>query len=140
MSQRNEHIHSLTQDFIPLVLRHELNGPAVVQTVRKLDEHDSDIIIEGQQNALEILCLETLGLYVGHLGAVFIVEHGLDLRQAVHQGCHLVSEQGADIIHGIFRILHHVVEQGSSHGFVSETDFLYHYLCNLNGMENIRLT
>ena len=54
MCERNEDKHGLVQDLVSLVFRHELYSTAVVQSVRKLDEYDSDIIIEGEKDPLEI--------------------------------------------------------------------------------------
>ena len=122
------------------MLRHELYSPAIVQTVRQFDEHDPHIVVEREQNTFEILGLKTLGLYVGHLGSVLIVEHGLDFGQTVHQGCNLGSEQGTYVIHGVFSVFHHVVQQGGSHGFVTETDFLNYNLGYGYRMEYIWFT
>ena len=74
MGERDEQIHGLGKYLISLVLGHILDGAAVVQTVRKLDEHHPGIIAEGQHDTLEILCLK----------AFVAAEHGFDLGQSVN--------------------------------------------------------
>ena len=115
MGKRDEDIHSLAEDFVPFVLRHEFYGPAVVQAVRKFDEHHSDIIVQSEKDTFEILCLKALGLNVRHFCTVLVVEHRLDFGKTVHQGSNLVAEQGTDIVNRIFRIFYNIVEQGGSH-------------------------
>jgi hypothetical protein len=58
--------------------------------VCKLDQDDTRVIVEREEDTLEILCLETLGGKV----LVLIVQDGLDLREAVHETGDLIAENG----------------------------------------------
>ena len=136
VGQRNEDVHGLGKYLVPLVLGHELYGAAVVQTVRELYQDHPDVVIEGQQDALEVLGLEALGAGRGSF-PVLVVQHGLDLGESVHERGYFVAEQAPDVVHRVAGVLHHVVEQGGADGLVAQADFAHHYLGDLYGVQDI---
>ena len=73
VGEGNEDEHSLSENLVPLVLRHIFYGAAIVQTVGQLYQDHTHVIIECQENTLEIFRLNALDL-----GLVFIVENRLD--------------------------------------------------------------
>ena len=81
----------------------------------------TDVVIEGQKDALEVFGLHTL-----LLGFVFVVKDGLDLGETLHESCHLVSEETAKIVHRIVGILHDIMEKSGHNRLVPETDIAYH--------------
>ena len=58
MRQRNEQIHGFAEYLVALVFRHELYGPDIVEAVGEFDKHYADIVVEGDEDAPEILGLE----------------------------------------------------------------------------------
>ena len=129
MRQRNEDEHGLGQNLVPLVLRHVLDGAAVVQAVGQLDEHHPHVVVEGKEDALEILCL--------HAGRV---QHVLDFGEPVHQQGNPVSETLPDVLDGVIRVFHHVVQEGGRDGLVAQADIVHHNLRHGNGMQHIRFS
>ena len=129
MRQRNEDEHGLGQNLVPLVLRHVLDGAAVVQAVGQFDEHHPHVVVEGKQDALEILRL--------HAGRV---QHVLDFGEPVHQQGNPVSETLPDVLYGIIRVFHHVVQEGGRNGLVAQADIVHHNLRHGNGMQHIRFS
>ena len=134
MGERNEDEHCLTEDLVPLVLWHELDRTAVVQTVSKLDQDYTHIVIEREEDSLEILCLHAF-----LCGLVFIVEHGLDLSKTFHDGCDLISEQAAQILYSVVGVFYHIVKEGGDDRLVSQSYVADHYLCDSNRMKYIWL-
>ena len=121
MGQRDEDEHRLGEDLVALVLGHVFDGAAVVEPVRELDQHDAHVVVEREQDALEVLRLEALG--AGRFAlAVFVVQHGLDLGQAVHEGGDLVAEQVADVFDRVGGVLHDVVQEGGADGLAAQAD------------------
>ena len=138
MGQGNEDVHGLGEYFVALVLRHELYGAAVVKPVGELDQHDAYVVVEREQNALEVLRLETFGADRGTL-PVLVVEHRLDLRETVDQGGYLVAEQAAYVVHRVACVLHDIVQQRGADGLVAEADFAHDNLGHFDRMEDVRL-
>ena len=136
--QRDEDEHGLGEDLVPLVLGHVFDGAAVVQPVRELDQHDADVVVEGQQDALEVLRLEALR--AGRLTlAVLVVQHGLDLGEAVHQGRDLVPEEVADVLDRVGGVFDDVVQQGGADGLAAQADLRDDNLGDGDGVEHVRL-
>ena len=92
MGKRDEYKHRLAQNLVPLVLRHELDGAAVVQTVGEFDENNAHVVVECEEYALEIL-----GLYALGLGLILIVEHSLDFRESFYKRGYFVAEEVSDV-------------------------------------------
>ena len=134
VGQRDENEHCLAQNLVPLVFGHIFYGPAVVQAVCELYQHDAHVVIDSQQYALEVL-----GLYALAPGLVLLVQHGLYLRQALDQGRDLVAEEVAYVLHSIVRILDDVMKKGGRNRLVAETDLADDYHRNRNRMYYIRL-
>ncbi len=137
--QRNKDEHSLGEDLVPLVLRHMLNGAAVVQAVGQLDEHHAHVVIEGEEDALEVFGLKTLLGNVRSVGLLLGIQHVLDLGKAVYQRGNLVSKVVPDVFHGIVRVFHHIVQKGGRDGLVAQANVVYHNLGHGNGVQHIRL-
>ena len=139
MGQGNEKEHSLGENLVPLVLRHEFYGSAVVQAVGKLDEHHPHIVVEGEKDSLEVLCLKAFSRDSCTF-AVFVVQHGLDFGETVHQRSYLVTEQVAYVVHGVGSVLDHVVQQGRADGLASEADFRHDDFRHRNRVKYIGLS
>ena len=137
--QGDEDEHRLAEDLVPLVFGHELYGAAVVQTVRELDEHYAHVVVEGQEDALEVLRLEGIGAGILVVLLVLVVEHGLDLGEAVHERGYLVPEQVAYLVYGVVGVLHDVVEYGGADGLAAEAYALHHDARDGYRMQHIRL-
>ena len=135
VGERNEYEHCLAEDLISLVLRHELDGPDIVETVCELDEHDAHVVIEREENALEVLGLHAL-LYC----LVLIVKHCLDLCQTFHESGNLVAEKTSEVIYCIVGVFHHIMQKGSDDGLVSQSDIAYHDLCYRYRVEDVWFT
>ena len=60
VGQRDENEHGFREDLVTLVLRHVLYGAAIVQAVGQFNEDHTHVIVEGEEDALEILGLEAL--------------------------------------------------------------------------------
>ena len=140
VGQRDKDEHGLRKDLVPLVLRHVLYGAAVVQAVCQLDEDHPHVIVQGEQDALEILGLEALLGNVRPAGLLLRIQDILDFGKAVHQRGNLVSEVLPDILHGIIRVFHHIVQQGGRYGLVAQADVVHHNLGHGDGMQHIRLS
>ena len=138
MRQGDEDEHRLGEDLVALVFGHELDGPAVVEPVGELDQHHAHVVVERQQDALEVLGLEALR--GGFALAVLVVEHGLDLGQAVHQGGDLVAEQVADVLDGVGGVLHDVMQEGGADGLAAEADLRHDDVRHGERVEHIGLT
>ena len=110
-----------------------------MQTVGQFDQDHARVVVQGQQDTLEILGLETPGSEVALLVLVFVVQDVLDLGQAVHQRGDLVAEAFPKVFHRIIRILHHIVQKGGGDGLVSESDIVHDDLRHGDGMEHVRL-
>ena len=95
--------------------------------------------IEKNQDALEILRLQALGILLRLTVLVLVVQHRLDLRQAVHQRSDLFAAEPLDVRYSILRILDDVVQERRRNRFVSETDIADDNLRHGNGMQDIRL-
>ena len=135
VGQRYEYIHGLTQDLIPLVLWHIFDCTAIVQSVGKLDENDSDIIIQCKKDTLEVLGLHTL-----LLGLVLIVKHCLDLCQAIDKGCNLLSEKALEIINRVIGIFNDIMKKSCNNRLVTKSDIAHYNLGDSYRMQNIRFT
>ena len=140
VGEGNEDEHRFGKDLVPLVLRHEFDGPAVVEPVGQFYEDDTHIIVESEEDTLEILGLEALGVECIVLVLVFIVENGLDLGKSVHQGCYLVSEKVPDVFGRVIRIFDDIMEECCGNGFVSEADFIHNYPCDSDRVYDIWFT
>ena len=114
VGKRNEYEHGLAENLVSLVLRHELNGPAVMQTVCKLDQNHPYVIIECQEDTLEVF-----GLHALLLGFVFIVEYGLDLCKTFHECRHFVTEELSEVVDCVVSIFDHVMQQCGYDRFVT---------------------
>jgi len=135
VGKRNEHEHCLAEDLVPLVLRHELDGTAVMQTVGKLYEHDPHVVVECEEDPLEVLCLHAF-----LLGLIFVVENRLDLCETFHQCGHLVAEKAPEVIDGVRGVFHHIMKKSSYNRFVAESDAADNDLRYSDRMQYIRLT
>ena len=62
-----------------------------MESVGQLDEDDTDIVIEGKEDTLEILGLDAL--CSGSAAFFLIFKHILDFGQAVDKGGNLVPEK-----------------------------------------------
>ena len=138
--QGDEDEHGFAQDLVPLVLRHMLDGTAVMQAVGQFDEDHANVIVQGEKDALEILGLQALLGNVRAVGLLLIVQHVLDLGETVHEGGDLVAETFADVFHGIIRVFHHIVQQRGSNGLVSQADIVHHDARHGNGVQHIGLS
>ena len=134
MGKRNEYEHGLAEDLVPFMFGHEFDCPAVVQAVRQLDQHDSDIVIQGKQDAFEIFCLHTL-LHC----LILIVKHCLDLSQSIHKSSDFVSEKFAEVIDSIVGIFDDIMEKGGYNGLVAKADVVDHNLRHRNGVQDVWL-
>ena len=132
--QRDEDEHGLAQDLVPLVLRHELYGSAVVQPVRQLDEHYPYIVVQGKEDALKVLCLKAFCRYAG---LFLVVQDVLDFGKAVHQGGDLVAEELLQVLYRTFRVFHYVVQEGRGNRLVSQADIIDHDLRHGQRMQHI---
>ena len=94
------------------MLRHMLNGAAVVKAVGQFYEHYADVVVESEEDTLEILCLEALLGDIRATGLLLRVKDVLYLGEAVHKGCNLVPEFRPEVFHGIISVFHYIVEQG----------------------------
>ena len=139
MGKRNENVHRLAENLVPFVLGHEFYGAAVVQTVSKLYQHNTYIIIESQEDTFEILGLEAFGIGVILGLLVLVVENVLDLRKSFYQRGYLVPEDMADIVHGIIRVLHHIMQQGSRYRLVAQAYIIDDNLGDSDRMQYIWL-
>ena len=140
MGERNEYEHSLAEDLVPLVFRHELDCPAVVEPVREFDQHNPDIIIHCQENTLEILRLDAAFLLQVVLAAVLVVQHILDLGQTVDQRSDLRAEKISDVFYGVVRILHDIVQKSRHDRLVAQTDVIDHDVGDGNRMNDVRIS
>ena len=125
MGERNEYEHSLAEDLVSLVLRHEFDRPAVVKPVCEFDQNYSHVVVKSQEDTFEVLGLHTLLLCL-----VFIIEYCLDLSKTFNQSSNLVAEQAAEVIDSIVCIFHYIMKQSSYYGLVSKSDITYYYLCD----------
>ena len=116
------------------MLRHELYRPAVVQTVSKLYEHDSDVVIEREEDSLEVLSLHAFLTCL-----VLIVKDGLDLSEALDDCSNLVSKEVAKVVYSVVCVLHYVMKQRGNYRLVAKTDIAYDNLCNRYRMQYIWL-
>ena len=138
MGEGNEYEHRLAENLIPLVFRHILNRAAIVEAVGELYQHDPHVIVQRQQDPLEVLRLKALGVgIIEFLAAVLVVEHVLDLGQAVHKTCDLVTEELAYVIHRIVSVFHDIVEQGGRDGLVPKPDVAHDNFCYLDRMDYV---
>ena len=106
VGERDEHEHCFAEDLVSLMLRHEFYGPAVVETVCKLDEYYTNVIIEGEEDTLEVLGLHTL-LH----SLVLVVEYGLDLCQSLYKRSYFVIEKISEVIHSVVGVFYDIVEE-----------------------------
>ena len=111
-----------------------------MQTVCQLDENHPHVIVQGKENALEILGLKALLGNVRSTGLLLRIQHVLDLGKTVHQGGDLVSEALPDVFYGIVRIFHHIVQKGGRYRLVTQADVVHHNLRHGNGMQHIRFS
>ena len=111
-----------------------------MEPVGELYEDDPDVVVERQKNSLEVLRLHALLLE--HFGtlSVIVVKDRFDFGKPVHQGGDFLSEEVPDILHRIVGVFNYVVEKGGAYGLAAEPDVGYDNLCNLEGMEYIRLS
>ena len=137
--QGDEDEHGFAQDLVPLVLRHMLDGAAVVQTVGQFDEHHAHIVVHRQEDALEILGLQALLGDVRAVGLLLRIQHVLDLGESVHQRSNFVPETLPEVFHGVVRVFHNVV-QGGRYGLVAQADVVHYNLGYGDGMQHVRLS
>ena len=137
MGEGNEDEHRFGEYLVALVLGHEFDGAAVVQTVGQFDKHHAHVVAQGEQDALEVLGLDAFADHAA--AAVFVVEHRLDLGEAFYQGGYLVAELHAEVFHGVVGVFHNVVQQGRGNTLVAQAYVVHHYLGHLDGMDDIRL-
>ena len=104
MGQRHEDVHGLAQDLVLFVVGHGVDGADIVEPVRQLDEHYTDIVIECQYDALEVLSLE--------ISSAVGIHCRLYLGKAVYQGGYLLAEKPLDVVHCIVSVLHHIMQKG----------------------------
>ena len=116
------------------MFRHELDGPAVMKTVCKLDQHNAYIVVQGKKDSLEILRLHALLLCL-----VFVVKDSLDLCKTFDQSGDLVVEKASKIIYGIVGVFDNIMKQSGDNGLVAKADIADDNLCDSNRMENIWL-
>ena len=140
MGQRDEDEHGLRENLVPLMFRHVLDGAAVVQAVRQFDEHHTDIVIERKENALEVFRLHALLADIRAVGLLLVVQHRLDLGEAIDQRGNLAAETLAEVLYGVIRVFHYVMQEGGRDGFVAQADIVHDNLRNGDGMQHVRLS
>ena len=138
MCERDEEVHGFAENLVALVFRHELDGAHVVEPVGQLDEHDAHVVVEGDQDAAEVLGLEADPL-VQRLVLVVVVERRLDLGQAVDQRGDLGPEEPFDVLHREFGVFHDVVEQGGADGLAAQPDLIDYDLGHGDGVQDVGL-
>ena len=139
MGKGDEDEHGLGEDLVPLVLRHVFDGAAVVEAVGEFDENNPHIVIHGEEDALEILCLEALLGDIGAAGLLLRIKDVLNLGKAVHKGGNLVPESFPQVFHGIVGVFDDVVQKGGRDGLVAKSYLVHDYLGNGNGMYHVGL-
>ncbi len=93
---------------IPLFLRrHKIEGPHVVESVRKLDDNDADILIHRQQHFSQVFRLKFLFGGKRHLA---------ELGNAVHKRGNLAAEFRLQLGEGNVGILYRVVQKRGFNG------------------------
>ena len=137
MGKRHEDEHCLAEYLVPLVLGHVFYGAAVVESVGQLDEDDTDIVIEGKEDALEILGLDAL--CSGSAAFFLIFKHILDFGQAVDEGGNLVPEKIPDVFRGVGGVFHDIVQKCSGDGLAAKAYVSDHDSGDRYRMENIWL-
>ena len=146
--QRDKDVHCLRENLVSLALRHRTYCAQVVQTVCQFYENDSYVVVKGEQDSFEILCLHGFchslgGVIVKCLLlclAMVVIHCGFYLGKAIYKRGYLLSVESAYILYGIFCILYNVVQQRGYNRFVAQSNLLYHYLCNSNRVEYVGLS
>ena len=101
-----------------------------MQSVGYLNQHNANIVGDGEQQFAEILRL---------LAGLLAEYTARNLRQSVHYLGYLVAEKVAYIVGGIVGIFHHVVEQCAADTGAAETYFLYADTRHCQRVHDIRL-
>ena len=122
------------------MFRHVLDGATVVQAVCQFDEHHADIVIEGKENALEVLGLHALLADIRHAVRLLLVQHRFNLGKTVYQRGNLVAKTLPEVFHGVVGVLHNIVQQGGRNGFIAKANVVHHNLRYGNGVQHIRLS
>ena len=102
-----------------------------MQTVSDLDQHHTDILVDGEQQTTEVLRL-LRSLVTEHTAA--------DLRQTTHDLGDLVAKQSGDVFHRIIGVFHHIMQQRSTDTRATQTDLTHTDTRDGKGMHDIRLT
>ena len=102
-----------------------------MQPVGNLDQHHTDILVDGEQQTTEVLRLFTC----------LVSEHtAADLGQTTHDLGDLVTKQSGDVLHRIIGIFHHIMQQRSTNTRATQTDLTHTDTRDSKGMHDIRLT
>ena len=135
MGERDEHEHSLAEDLVSLVLRHEFYCPAVMESVCKFNEYNTYVVVKSKENSLEVL-----GLHALLLGLVFIIKDSLDLGESFNKSRYLISEKTSEIIDSVVRVFHYVMQKRCHYGFIPKSDIAYDDLGYSDRMKYIWFT
>ena len=103
-------IHCLPGLLLLLFRLHVLKGPHIVETVRQLDEDDTDILGHGKEHLSKVLCLD--------FDLIRIVGQLSQLCNAVDQKSDLRPEFLFDLRIGHPGILHGIVQKTRNDGFL----------------------
>ena len=128
--KRGIDIQRLPRNRLLAVRRLEAQRTHVVQAVRKLDEHDADVLAHGQDHLAQALRLCLLAV-----GKVQLVELG----DTVHEGGDLIAELSADVLQlNILAVLHRVMQKSRRNGGRINHE-LGEDARNKTGMDEVRL-
>ena len=128
VSQRGIEIVGLTGDLHLLVRTHAAEGAHVVETVGKLDEKRTYIILHRRKDLKEIVYLLRLHILV----LLLLGDHS-------HKKGYLVTEAFLDVLDGIRCILDHVVKEGRDHRIHSKLKFFRNDAGYIDRMDDVRL-
>ena len=128
--QRSVYVQSFPALFYYLVVGHIVDGPQVMEPVRKLYYQHPYILGHGQEHLSQIFGLTFL---------LALELEGAQLGHAVYQQPHFFAEFRYQLFFGIFRILHHVVKESCYYGLLVHSQ-ISQYLRHRHRVYQIRFS
>ena len=130
VGERGINLPGFPRDSLPLLLLERSKGAHVVQPIRQLHQHHSDITGHGKKHPAQVLGLS--------LGAV-VEMNATELGDTFNELTHLSTEMGLDLNETHIGVFHHIVEKACGDHRGTGAD-IAEQICHRHRMDDVWIT